>query len=210
MSSKSNPIGFRIKKNIKLDSQWYSHHNYSEILHDDLKIREIIQNFLLSRNIITNQIIIKRTKKRLLIFIYIYDTFYNAKKFCINKEIQKIIKNYTNIFEQKISLYLYNYSKIYTFDKPVVKNLILSYSYLKKKKNYNTNQVISSFPDFFNFLLFFSSDKGRTSIISWTPARRNRRRDFSKRDDSVSVATIRPLFPIIPARANVFPPAPAQ
>jgi small subunit ribosomal protein S3 len=46
MGRKVNPIGFRLGVASEWESKWFAEKNYTEFLHEDLKIREIIQHEL--------------------------------------------------------------------------------------------------------------------------------------------------------------------
>ncbi len=46
MGRKVNPIGFRLGVSSDWESTWFAEKNYTEFLHEDLKIREIIQSEL--------------------------------------------------------------------------------------------------------------------------------------------------------------------
>jgi small subunit ribosomal protein S3 len=46
MGRKVNPVGFRLGVSSDWESTWFAEKNYTEFLHEDLKIREIIQSEL--------------------------------------------------------------------------------------------------------------------------------------------------------------------
>ena len=136
MAHKSNPIGFRLKNKLISDSQWYANYNYSEILHDNLIIENIIIFLLNKLKIITNQIIIKRTSNNIFIFVYAYSTV-NINKLNVENEIINCIQTYTGIFDQKISLNFYNYAKIYNLKKNNhIKSTVNGFKNLKKLFNF--------------------------------------------------------------------------
>lgn len=68
MGHKINPIGFRLGINRTWDSRWYADDNYADLLHEDLKIREFLNDKL--KNASVSKIIIERPAKKARITIY--------------------------------------------------------------------------------------------------------------------------------------------
>ena len=46
MGQKVNPLGFRLGVNRTWDSRWFADVGYSDLLHEDLKIREFLKTKL--------------------------------------------------------------------------------------------------------------------------------------------------------------------
>lgn len=120
MSSKSNPIAFRLSKNDISQSQWYAYNNYATILHDDLMIREMIK-YTYQRKFLSwvNQIIIRRTSRGIFIFIYAFtsrDVGIELSVFQI-QQLENMIQKYLNIQNQKIQIFSYNYYNLYNMEK---------------------------------------------------------------------------------------------
>lgn len=135
MGHKSNPISFRLKKRLFNDSQWFANYNYSKVLHDDLKVREIIISLLNRTNIITNQILIRRTSQGFFVFIYCYSRL-SLNKLDLTDELVQAIKTYTGIIDQNLNISIYNYNNIYPFAKnKKLKSIVKSFKYLKKINN---------------------------------------------------------------------------
>lgn len=51
MGQKTHPVGFRLGVNKTWDSRWFAKKGYSQLLHEDLKLREYIQRKLASAGI---------------------------------------------------------------------------------------------------------------------------------------------------------------
>ncbi|MEN8236742.1 MAG: 30S ribosomal protein S3 [Pseudomonadota bacterium] len=68
MGQKVNPIGFRVGINRTWDSRWFSVRSYSEMLHEDLKIRNLIRDRLPKAGI--SKIVIERPAKKAVITIH--------------------------------------------------------------------------------------------------------------------------------------------
>ena len=120
MSSKSNPIAFRLSKNDISQSQWYAYNNYATILHDDLMIQEMIK-YTYQRKFLSwvNQIVIRRTSRGIFIFIYAFtsrDVGMESNLFQ-TKQLESMIQKYLNIQNQKIQIFSYNYYNLYNLEK---------------------------------------------------------------------------------------------
>ncbi len=120
MSSKSNPIAFRLSKNDTFQSQWYAYNNYATILHDDLMIQEMIK-YTYQRKFLSwvNQIVIRRTSRGIFIFIYAFtsrDVGIESNLFQI-QQLENMIQKYLNIQNQKIQIFSYNYYNLYNLEK---------------------------------------------------------------------------------------------
>jgi small subunit ribosomal protein S3 len=69
MGQKVNPIGFRLGINRTWDSRWYADRNeYSQLLHEDLKIRDFLQEKLKQAGVA--RIIIERPHKKCRVTIH--------------------------------------------------------------------------------------------------------------------------------------------
>lgn len=68
MGQKVNPIGFRIGIIRDWDARWYAGKNYTELLHEDLAVRELIQNTLEGASV--SRIEIERAANNLRINIH--------------------------------------------------------------------------------------------------------------------------------------------
>jgi small subunit ribosomal protein S3 len=69
MGQKVNPVGLRLGINRTWDSRWYAADNdYSEMLHEDLKIRDFLQTRLAQAGV--SRIVIERPAKRARITIH--------------------------------------------------------------------------------------------------------------------------------------------
>ena len=69
MGQKVNPIGLRLGINRTWDSRWYAQgETYSDLLHEDLKIREYL--FKRLKNAGVSRIVIERPHKKCLVTIY--------------------------------------------------------------------------------------------------------------------------------------------
>jgi small subunit ribosomal protein S3 len=62
MGHKVNPIGFRLGINRTWDSRWFADADYSKLLHEDLKLREILRTRLKGAGI--SRVVIERPAKR--------------------------------------------------------------------------------------------------------------------------------------------------
>jgi small subunit ribosomal protein S3 len=68
MGQKVNPIGLRLGINRTWDSRWFADDAYSRLLHEDLKIREILRQRLAQAGV--SRIVIERPAKRARITIH--------------------------------------------------------------------------------------------------------------------------------------------
>jgi len=68
MGQKVNPIGLRLGINRTWDSRWYADANYSELLHEDIKIREYLVKSLAQAGV--SKIIIERPAKKARVTIH--------------------------------------------------------------------------------------------------------------------------------------------
>ncbi len=68
MGQKVNPIGFRIGIIRDWDARWYAGKNYTELLHEDLAVRDLIQNKLAGAGV--SRIEIERAANNLRINIH--------------------------------------------------------------------------------------------------------------------------------------------
>ncbi|WP_159998194.1 30S ribosomal protein S3 [Roseomonas sp. 18066] len=62
MGHKVNPIGLRLGINRTWDSRWYAGHDYSRLLHDDLKLRKTLKDRLKGAGV--SKVIIERPAKK--------------------------------------------------------------------------------------------------------------------------------------------------
>ena len=62
MGQKVSPIGFRLGINRTWDSRWFSDSNYSNLLHEDLKIRGFLRKRLAQAGV--SAILIERPAKK--------------------------------------------------------------------------------------------------------------------------------------------------
>ncbi|MEX0921816.1 MAG: 30S ribosomal protein S3 [Rhodovibrionaceae bacterium] len=68
MGQKVNPIGLRVGINRTWDSRWFADKDYSDLLHEDLKLREFLRDRLSQAGV--SKIIIERPAKRARITIH--------------------------------------------------------------------------------------------------------------------------------------------
>ncbi|SDI07035.1 SSU ribosomal protein S3P [Alteribacillus persepolensis] len=68
MGQKVNPVGLRIGVIRDWDSKWYAEKNYADLLHEDVKIREYLENRLKDASVSTVEI--ERAAKRVNITIH--------------------------------------------------------------------------------------------------------------------------------------------
>jgi small subunit ribosomal protein S3 len=68
MGQKVNPIGLRLGINRTWDSRWYADENYSDLLHEDLKIRKMLKSRLSQAGV--SRIVIERPAKKARITIH--------------------------------------------------------------------------------------------------------------------------------------------
>ncbi|MBA3813451.1 MAG: 30S ribosomal protein S3 [Alphaproteobacteria bacterium] len=68
MGQKVNPIGLRLGINRTWDSRWYARHDYSTLLHQDLKLRKYIKDRLAQAGV--SKIVIERPAKKALVTIH--------------------------------------------------------------------------------------------------------------------------------------------
>ena len=68
MGQKVNPIGFRLGINRTWDSRWFSDSQYAELLHEDLKIRELIGKRLVQAGV--SRTVIERPAKKARVTIH--------------------------------------------------------------------------------------------------------------------------------------------
>lgn len=68
MGQKVNPVGLRLGVNRTWDSRWYARHDYSTLLHQDLKLRKYIQDRLSQAGV--SKIVVERPAKKALVTIH--------------------------------------------------------------------------------------------------------------------------------------------
>lgn len=68
MGRKVNPVGFRLGVSSDWESTWFAEKNYTEFLHEDLKIREIIQSELTRAGV--SRIEIERAANKVDVTLY--------------------------------------------------------------------------------------------------------------------------------------------
>ncbi|MEQ8193302.1 MAG: KH domain-containing protein, partial [Rhodospirillales bacterium] len=68
MGQKVNPIGLRLGINRTWDSRWFADDQYAEMLHEDLKIRKLINKRLAQAGVW--RIVIERTAKKAAVTIH--------------------------------------------------------------------------------------------------------------------------------------------
>lgn len=68
MGRKVNPVGFRLGVSSDWESTWFAEKNYTEYLHEDLKIREIIQSELTRAGV--SRIEIERAANKVDVTLY--------------------------------------------------------------------------------------------------------------------------------------------
>jgi len=68
MGQKVNPIGFRLGINRTWDSRWFAKSDYANFLHEDIKIREVLQKRLAQAGV--SRIIVERPAKKARITIH--------------------------------------------------------------------------------------------------------------------------------------------
>jgi small subunit ribosomal protein S3 len=68
MGQKVNPIGLRVGINRTWDSRWYADDDYAKLLHEDLKLREYLQEKLQQAGV--SRIVIERPTKKARITIH--------------------------------------------------------------------------------------------------------------------------------------------
>lgn len=68
MGQKVNPIGFRLGINRTWDSRWYADGSYSDLLHEDLRIRDFLRVRVAQAGV--SRIVIERPAKKARVTIY--------------------------------------------------------------------------------------------------------------------------------------------
>jgi small subunit ribosomal protein S3 len=68
MGQKVNPVGLRLGINRTWDSRWFARRDYSNLLHDDLKLRNFLQERLAQAGV--SRVVIERPAKRARITIH--------------------------------------------------------------------------------------------------------------------------------------------
>ncbi len=68
MGQKVHPVGFRLGTVRTWDSRWFSEKNYSEFLHEDLRIREFLRKRLAGAQI--SKVIIERAANKAKVYVY--------------------------------------------------------------------------------------------------------------------------------------------
>jgi len=68
VGQKVHPIGFRLGTVRTWDSRWYSDKNYSEFLHEDIKIREFLGKKLAGAQV--SKVVIERAANKAKVYVY--------------------------------------------------------------------------------------------------------------------------------------------
>ena len=68
MGQKVNPIGLRLGINRTWDSRWYADANFSDLLHEDLKIRNFLRKRLRQAGV--SKIVVERPAKKARVTIH--------------------------------------------------------------------------------------------------------------------------------------------
>ncbi len=100
MGHKINPIGFRLGINKTWDSRWYADSGYASLLHEDLKIRDFLNDRLKSASVA--KIVIERPAKKARI------TIYTARPGVVigkkGADIEKLRRSVTKFTDAEVSL----------------------------------------------------------------------------------------------------------
>ena len=85
MGQKTHPIGFRLGVNKTWDSRWFAKRGYSDLLHEDIRLRKFIREKLSSAGIAKVEIALGQGKKQ-------YDKREDIKKRDIKRELSRVVK----------------------------------------------------------------------------------------------------------------------
>lgn len=100
MGQKVNPIGLRVGVIRDWDSKWYAEKEYATLLHEDIKVREYIENRLKEASV--SKIEIERAAKRINI------TIHTAKPGMVigkgGSEVESLRKNLNNLTEKRVHI----------------------------------------------------------------------------------------------------------
>ena len=69
MGQKVNPVGMRIGVNREWDSMWYADKDFSKFLHEDIKVRELLEKEL--KEALLSHVEIKRIKENVNVTIWV-------------------------------------------------------------------------------------------------------------------------------------------
>ncbi|RKD67566.1 SSU ribosomal protein S3P [Sinobaca qinghaiensis] len=100
MGQKVNPIGLRVGVIRDWDSKWYAEKEYATLLHEDIKVREYIENRLKEASV--SKIEIERAAKRVNI------TIHTAKPGMVigkgGSEVESLRKNLNNLTGKRVHI----------------------------------------------------------------------------------------------------------
>ncbi|WP_252315873.1 30S ribosomal protein S3 [Sinobaca sp. H24] len=100
MGQKVNPIGLRVGVIRDWDSKWYAEKEYATLLHEDIKVREYIENRLKEASV--SKIEIERAAKRVNI------TIHTAKPGMVigkgGSEVESLRKNLNNLTDKRVHI----------------------------------------------------------------------------------------------------------
>jgi len=104
-----NTYSFFLKAKKHWHSRWYTDANYSELIHQDLSVREYIGSILKKNRLIYNRAIIKRDSTTTTVYIRIYQESDGIRRKgnikLLNKKKKSKLKKNRNLKRQKTSIF---------------------------------------------------------------------------------------------------------
>ncbi|MFS8631625.1 MAG: 30S ribosomal protein S3, partial [Bacillales bacterium] len=119
MGQKVNPIGLRIGIIRDWESRWYAEKDYAELLHEDLKIREYLEDKL--KNAALSKVEIERAANRVNI------TIHTGKPGMVigkgGSEVEKLRKALSNLTGKRVHINIVEVKKVDLDAKLVAENI---------------------------------------------------------------------------------------
>ncbi|NLI68824.1 MAG: 30S ribosomal protein S3 [Bacilli bacterium] len=119
MGQKVNPIGFRVGVIRDWESRWYAEKDYAELLHEDLKIREYLEDKL--KNAALSKVEIERAANRVNI------TIHTGKPGMVigkgGSEVEKLRKALSNLTGKRVHINIVEVKKVDLDAKLVAENI---------------------------------------------------------------------------------------
>jgi len=119
VGQKVNPIGFRVGVIRDWESRWYAEKDYAELLHEDLKIREYLEDKL--KNAALSKVEIERAANRVNI------TIHTGKPGMVigkgGSEVEKLRKALSNLTGKRVHINIVEVKKVDLDAKLVAENI---------------------------------------------------------------------------------------
>ena len=177
MGQKINPISLRININRNFDSCWFQDNpaKYSELLHQDLNIREYLKSLFSHVGIHTGRITFQFFQKKLIIHYFFHDsqkknilkksTFSSIKY----KQLLALDKSFHNKYVEKyLSFVIQNQRYLQNLNKNIFLRIFVTHYFFSQNQNiFYTKQFINSSYDYLSINFFKKSQITQSHLSTY-------------------------------------------